>query len=142
MKSRLKPIIRLRGHHLVCLHFFKGEGYNPEYIENLKQIVEKVESGAGIEIASGADDVCNKCPSLIERKCSYSADAEADIKHMDTTALRLFGFKDRDEVLWFDTKRKLPDVFPEWSRAFCRCCGWRQVCEKQEKFYRFANVQT
>ena len=65
MKSSEK-VIKLRGHHLVCLHFFKGEGYNLEYVENLAYILKRAEAGDGIEVAAGADDVCNTCPSLKE----------------------------------------------------------------------------
>ena len=29
-------MLRLRAHHLICLQFFKGEGYSLEFIENLE----------------------------------------------------------------------------------------------------------
>lgn len=29
----------LRGHHLICLHFFKGEGYDAAFVENLARVI-------------------------------------------------------------------------------------------------------
>ncbi len=72
MNSLLKPVIKLRGHHLVCLHFFKGEGYNPEYIENLREILRRAEAGEEIEVSSGVDDVCRMCPNLKGEICFYT----------------------------------------------------------------------
>ena len=72
MKSLSKRTIKLRGHHLVCLHFFRGEGYSAEYVENLTRILERVEAGAEIGVSAEADDVCGVCPSLKGGKCSYA----------------------------------------------------------------------
>ena len=54
--------MKLRGHHLVCLHFFTGEGYTKEFIDNLNRILKKAEAGEEIEVINSADDVCIKCP--------------------------------------------------------------------------------
>ena len=139
MKSLSQRPIKLRGHHLVCLHFFRGEGYDAEYIENLTRILERVEAGAEIEASAEADDVCGVCPSLKGGKCSYAAGAEVGIREMDMTALGLLGLTDRALVRWAGMRDKLPAIFPQWARRYCKVCAWRTSCEKQEKFYRFAN---
>ncbi len=139
MESSSKPAINLRGHHLVCLHFFEGEGYAPEYRENIREILRRAEAGENMEVASGADDVCRICPNLKGEICLHTEDAEAGIKAMDMAALILLGLRNGEHVLWFNIQKKLPDIFPEWSRKYCKICAWRSVCEKQEKFLRFAN---
>lgn len=139
MKSLLKRIIKLRGHHLVCLHFFKGEGYNPEYVENLRGVLQRAETGEEIKVSAGADDVCRMCPNLQGEMCSYAENAETGIREMDMAALALLGLRSGEEVLWFDLQKKLLHIFPEWARKYCKCCGWRSVCEKQETFYRLVS---
>ena len=64
-----KSPIKLRGHHLICLPFFTGDGYNPEFIRNLKEILIRAQSGEEVEVCSGVDDVCTMCPFLKERRC-------------------------------------------------------------------------
>uniref|UniRef100_A0A7C4WD24 DUF1284 domain-containing protein n=1 Tax=Geoglobus ahangari TaxID=113653 RepID=A0A7C4WD24_9EURY len=59
--------MKLRGHHLICLNFFKGEGYSKEFVENIERILKERE----IEVVIGADDVCSKCPHLKSGSCNY-----------------------------------------------------------------------
>jgi uncharacterized protein len=139
MGSSPESTINLRGHHLVCLHFFKGEGYAPEYRENIREILGRAEAGEDMEVVSGADDVCSICPNLKGDICFHTEDAEAVVREMDMAAIKLLGLRNKEHVLWSALQKKLPDIIPEWSGKYCRTCGWRSVCEKQEKFRRFAN---
>lgn len=136
--SLQKPTIKLRGHHLICLHFFRGEGYNPEFIANLNGILNRAEAGEEIEVYSGADDVCKMCPYLKGEICLYDKDAEAEIGEMDRRAMRLLSFKNQRKVKWRDIKEKIPQIFREWAREYCKDCNWRTVCEKENKHRRMA----
>jgi hypothetical protein len=128
--SLQKPTIKLRGHHLICLHFFRGEGYNPEFVANLREVIKTAEAGEEIEVYSEADDVCKMCPYLKEGICFYDKDAEAEIREMDKVALRLLRLKTHRRVKWLDIREKIPQIFREWAREYCKNCNWRKVCEK------------
>ena len=128
--SLQKPTIKLRGHHLICLHFFRGEGYNSEFVANLNGILNRAEAGEEIEVYSGADDVCKMCPYLKEGICFYDKDTEAEIREMDRRAMRLLSLKNQRKVKWRDIKEKIPQIFREWAREYCKDCNWRKVCEK------------
>jgi hypothetical protein len=125
-----KTPIKLRGHHLICLHFFTGEGYDPEFIENLREILVRVHSGEKIEICSGADDVCTLCPFLRDRRCRYNTHAENEIQKMDRDATALLKIEPRMKVTWFEMQERLPGIFKRWSADYCRNCTWKTVCEK------------
>ena len=133
-KSDTMPAIKLRGHHLVCLHFFRGEGYNPEFIENLKDFLNRVEAGEELEVCSGPDAVCKVCPYLVRKMCLYEEDAESEIKEMDRKALGLLKLKSRDRIKWVDIGEKIPEIFREWSEEYCNGCAWRKVCETTPKY--------
>jgi len=126
--SNSKPAIKLRGHHLVCLHFFKGEGYSYEFLENLENLLGKVEKGDEVEVCSGADDICKKCPYLIRERCLYDEDAEEQIRKMDRKALRLLRLRVNGRVTWKSLREKIPGIIHEWSSEYCKECDWKKVC--------------
>ncbi|OGW40494.1 MAG: hypothetical protein A2Y97_10230 [Nitrospirae bacterium RBG_13_39_12] len=132
----MTPLLKLRGHHLICLHFFSGEGYSPEFVENLREILRESEDGKGIEVCKGADEVCKKCPYLKEEKCFYSLNAEAGIREMDRRAVKLLGVKIGDRINWMGIWEKVPAIFVEWAKEYCNDCDWRKVCERTIKYKR------
>lgn len=114
----------LRGHHLICLNFFRGEGYSEEFIENLYAVIKK----ENIEIVTGADEVCRKCLYLKEGKCQSNDYTDEMIHLQDQEALRLLGFKPGMIVDWKMIASKLPEIIEEWKAEFCLVCGYRKVC--------------
>lgn len=123
----------LRGHHLICLHFFSGEGYNREFIENLGRILARADEEA-IEVSPGVDDVCNACPSLKDSLCQYKIDAEKEIRHLDETALGLLDLSPGETITWKKLQERIPVIFRRWSRMICRECGWFGTCSANEFF--------
>jgi len=123
----------LRGHHLICLFFFNGEGYSREYIDNLRASMKRADSG-GVEVVSGADTICNSCPHLKEDRCYYESNAEEAIEAMDRKALDLLGAASGERFSWSELRAKLPAIFPEWCENFCRDCDFMKVCRKNDLF--------
>jgi len=133
MTPSSKPI-KLRGHHLICLHFFHGEGYSPEFITNLRELIRRAIAGDEITAQSGADDVCEMCPYLRNEICSFGKGADAEIREMDRTALALLQIETGSRMPWSDMKKKIPEIFSLWSQTYCRRCDWRNACEKDAYF--------
>jgi hypothetical protein len=120
----------LRGHHLICLHFFRGEGYDRRFIENLSSIVSEAEGGESVTVVEGPDDVCAACPYLKDGGCGHEGDSEGAIMAMDADALRLLDARMGDDVSWLSIKRKLEGIMPEWKKLYCRDCAWLKACLK------------
>src|ERR1035438_8790683 len=106
----VNKISRLRGHHLICLHFFCGEGYDAEFIKNLKNVISAAEEGV-VEVQDGADDICKKCPSLHLNRCTHTAQAEDEILVLDSRARRLLGLSPGQLISWQHTRTLLPRIF-------------------------------
>ena len=130
----------LRGHHLICLQFFEGEGYSAEFIGNLKRVLKSAETGE-IDLRITADDVCEKCPYLNNTRCRYSEDAEEGITEMDGKALALLNLSPDARVKWNEVKRRTPGVFPVWYEVYCTGCSWKAACEKNSRYRQLMSFQ-
>ena len=115
---------RLRGHHLICLNFFRGEGYSEDFIKNIYSVIAK----GKIEIVEGPDEVCARCPYLKDNKCASNEYTNEMILFQDTEALRLLGFKSGMVVDRWMISGKLPAIIKEWKAKFCLDCFYRKVC--------------
>ena len=115
---------KLRGHHLICLNFFRGEGYSEDFIKNIYAIVEKEK----LEIVEGPDEVCARCPYLEDNKCSSNEYTDEKILLQDKEALRLLGFKPGQTVDWKIISARLSGIMEEWKVRFCLDCGYLKVC--------------
>ncbi len=125
----------LRGHHLICLHFFHGEGYNEAFTENLMATLERANEEE-ILISADADDVCKSCPFLKDSRCLYDEDADEEIRAMDSKALELLGLCPGKKIGWSTLRDRIPDLFSEWFAFYCRECDWRSGCEKDGFFQK------
>jgi hypothetical protein len=128
---------KLRGHHLICLHFYDGEGYDEPFIENLEEVIAAVKR-EGVVVAEGADDVCSPCPHRTEDRCTYSRAADREIREMDRKALALLDLGPGGREEWKPLRETVEEIFPVWHKTYCFACSWRPVCEKNELFRRLA----
>jgi hypothetical protein len=122
--------MRLRGHHLVCLHHFRGEGYSAGFVAALRALLQRAEVlGEAVEVVSGADDLCAACPHLQAGVCRHTEDSEAEAREMDETALSLLALRPGDTTTWAWLKSRLPEVMPVWRAHYCGECQW--ACPEQ-----------
>ncbi len=128
----------LRGHHLICLHFFHGEGYNQGFVKNLQEVLRKAEEE--IKVTDGADDICKTCPYLKDDRCEYDEGADEEVREMDEMALSLLQVK-RDSIFkWDEIKKKIPEIFSLWYANYCYDCDWNYACEKDEFYQKLKNL--
>lgn len=116
---------KLRGHHLICLHFFKGYGYDEKFVENVRRILKEV---GEVEVVDGLDDVCEACPHNVGF-CNFSENSEEEVRGLDALALRLLDLKLGTIVNWEDLRIRVPKIMDEWRNLACKECDWRGVCD-------------
>ena len=131
----MSDIPKLRGHHLICLHFFNGKGYNREFTENLRCVLEKAEN-LGVEVSVGADDVCRECPYMRDKKCCSADHSNQEIIEMDEFALKLLKEASDSKSGWKALKEKIPAIFHLWLERYCKRCSWANTCEENLYYLR------
>ena len=92
--------VRLRGHHFVCLQFFRGEGYSAAFVANLEGVLERAATAEAQRLDALAIEVLDLTPR--ER-------------------LSLWDARERLKRDAFAVGR--------WRAEACAGCGWEDVCE-------------
>lgn len=129
-------MIKLRGHHLLCIHGFQGMGYNPFFIEKMQEVSSfmKDENLNGpVQVEATVDHVCQACPHYAESGCKSAYSAELKIREMDHRVLNHLGLN-RGEVYVKNDLIQLTreKVTPEDLDYLCRGCSWLNygVCKE------------
>lgn len=127
-----RRLVRLRGHHFICLHFFRGEGYSPAFVDNLEAAVGRA-TGQEAVVVDGADDVCAACPGLAsDGTCADPSGGETSVRRLDRMAWRTLGIHPGDHLSLADARELLADdamAAGMWRAEACAGCAWESVCE-------------
>ena len=115
--------VELRGHHLICLHFFKGEVLGQKFAEKMREMLSLLEKNS-VKVIEGIDELCKVCPMFKEGKCEY----EDEVKEMDRKALELLNLKVGDTISWREVKERVGQVIDKWKEMYCNTCEYRRYC--------------
>lgn len=123
-------MIRLRGHHLLCLLGFQGMGYSPEFVAHMTDVHQHLRNSPDTEIllVAGPDDLCERFPDDQPNHCK-----DANIDERDRSVLQKIGVQAGDKVTWRDLQQRIKGrLEPRDIPNLCSTCPWRSygVCEE------------
>ncbi|WP_062309014.1 DUF1284 domain-containing protein [Alicyclobacillus sendaiensis] len=123
-------MIRLRGHHLLCLLGYRGMGYSEAYVRNMTEVYEtlRTKPQTRVCIVAGPDDLCHHFPDNQPYHCQ-----SASVHRRDAKVLARLGLRAGQCLPWREIERRVRDrVRPEDIRSLCHTCSWRSlgVCEE------------
>lgn len=120
--------LRLRGHTLLCLQGFRGEGYSPEFTGNLAAIHRSLNENPDhpVELAEEPDAVCGACPHRMPAGCTLNGDgSEAGMQAQDRHVLARLGLKAGSVVRWRDVLDRIRvSITGSDLPAICGQCRW------------------
>lgn len=128
--------LKLRGHHLLCVHGFQGMGYDEDFIASMAHIVDRfrnIEDDFNIQVKIDLDTVCDACPHHGEEQCEKDKESDQHVKMMDFRVIR---YLQLDENRWYRKseliKRTQDLVVPNDLDHLCAGCSWLSygVCKK------------
>lgn len=120
--------LRIRGHHLICLQFFHGQGYSAEFARNLFHVIDRLTRGEKGTVVIGADDVCSACVYLEDGRCAQEPDSQEAIRTLDALALDMLGLEPGQEFEWGVTTLSVQRILERWRMLACDGCEWEEVC--------------
>lgn len=126
----------MRGHHLLCVHGFKGMGYDAKFIQKMENIVMDIRDLSkdfNIKIVAGFDDACMACPNKGEKECKAGEGANDHVLSMDEKAILHLGLEKgktykKSELLALTAQK----VSPSDLDYICARCLWLSygVCKE------------
>lgn len=130
-------LIKVRGHHLLCLLTFRGMGYGPAFVKNFKRIVKNFASHpeSVIILTTESDVICSSCPYNKDGRCFKKENSRATTKAHDKRVLKMFGFKEREEVEIHEILDKIKSkISPRNLLKICKKCSWLGHCSNLSEF--------
>jgi len=118
-------MIRLRYHHLLCIYYFKGYGYDEAFVENMKNVKSRLDD-EDIIITSSFDDLCKCCPNMINDKCRW----EEKVNRYDNNLKSLISLDSDKLYKYKDIEERLNPIIKDKNRChICDDCEWNKYCK-------------
>lgn len=125
-------MLYLRPHHINCIFFYRGLGYDEKFTKNMNNITSllKIKSDTEIKLINKCDDLCMACPN--NKKCI--CESEAHVRSFDKKTLKVYQLK-TGAVYTFDeiVKKIYTDFDYNKLISICGDCEWfkQGVCSKE-----------
>lgn len=119
--------IKLRPHHSLCIQFFIGKGYSEDFIKNMTNVINCLETNDPvIQFTSDRDIICSCCPNLDNGICT-SIDK---VLQIDSRCLHTSGLEFNSKIRWSELKKTVYDKIISCGKlsAVCQDCCWHDIC--------------
>lgn len=121
--------MKLRPHHGLCIYFFEGKGYSPDFVANMKRVIEKLQKNPKLELVCEKDAVCAACPHMKEGIC----DSFDKVACYDQRVLSLLGISQNRKISFREFEKQIEDKILKAGRLeeVCTDCAWREICHNR-----------
>ena len=128
MSDNSSPPVRLRGHTLLCMQGFRGEGYNAEFVKNMAAIHRTLTDHpeSRVEVLASPDTVCAACPHQHPSGCVLNgARSEEEMIDQDQVVLQRLGLKVGCRIRWQQILERIrSSVCGDDLPSICGTCRW------------------
>lgn len=118
---------KVRPHHGICIQLFKGKGYSEEFVANMKEFIEILESNPQIQLFPECDELCKSCPhKLLTNECN----TKNHVLKLDNNVLSHLNLEAYQVMFWEDFKNKVKKEILDNNQLenICKGCSWLSFC--------------
>lgn len=125
-------MIMLRAHHINCLFFYKGLGYNKEFTLNMDRLKDIFIKNplTTFKLINECDDLCSKCPHILSSNLCISNE---NILNLDTNTINTYNLEvNKSYTFQFIIETIYNNFDNNKFETICISCEWYQkgVCSK------------
>lgn len=125
--QKKNPLI-IRGHTLLCLQGFRGEGYSPAFVENMRAVHRRlsIDPEATVRVIAAPDLICSACPHLQSDGCHLKGPAfEAPMQRQDREVIARLGIAEGEILPWGEILHRIAAQIEGGDLdAICGSCPW------------------
>lgn len=123
--------LKLRPHHLLCIHNFIGRGYSDTFTAHMSEVIDMLERDPEIELVRGCDELCSACPHNLNGVC----DSSGKVDRYDRGVLKACGLTCGERENWSVLSDMVKEkVFrAEQFERICSDCQWYGCCSTLQK---------
>lgn len=122
----------IRAHHILCIQGFQGYGYSKDFVDNMTELTENINSNPDlkIEIIDECDIICSRCPYNNGGICQKRQDSFQKVRDTDLRVLKKLGLKKgmklKAKDIFFLANEKLKNISD--IQDICGDCEWKEIC--------------
>lgn len=120
-------VYKLRPHHGICIAFFEGKGYSPEFVANMTAVIRSLEKSSYIKLFTGEDIICSCCPNSKDQKCINK------VKQYDKAVLDACDLHPDQVLSWGKFTALIYEkiILKDKLYSVCGSCEWSGICQKK-----------
>ena len=120
---------KLRPHHGLCITFFEGKGYSPEFIDNMTAVIRALQEASFVQLTASEDILCASCPNSHEHICVH----DDKVRRYDEAVLAACNFDAGEVFSWRDFSDLIHTqiLYADKLRTICGNCEWGTICQSK-----------
>lgn len=125
-------MLKLRAHHINCLFFYKGLGYDDSFTMNMYNLKHTLLQNPStiFMLTNECDNICSKCPN---KSSSNLCISNEKVLHLDNRTLMSYNLEiNKYYNFQFIVETIYKNFDPYKFQEICKTCEWYQkdVCSK------------
>ena len=120
---------KLRPHHGLCIQFFQGKGYSPEFVQHMTEIISFLDrNNPAIMLTVETDNICSHCPHNQGTIC----DSAKKVQQFDTAVLQYCNLQNGSQLSWNEFQETFRTSILQRGilAKICGNCQWSEICQK------------
>ena len=117
-------MLLLRPHHINCIFFYKGLGYNDDCVTGMNSVLSLIKNTPNVKInlIVNCDNLCARCPNMLTNKVCISNE---NVTKLDHNTLKVYDLKENQEYTFTEI---INTIYKNFDRAkfhkICSSCNW------------------